>query len=202
MVLKPEPFAQAIAAAGRRLPAGARRIALSAQGRPLVQDEVRRMAAEPGLLLVAGRYEGFDQRLIEREIDEELSIGDYVLSGGEFAALVVIDAVTRLVPGALGDEQSAEQDSFGTGLLDWPHYTRPETWRGLAVPEVLQSGDHARIRRWRLQEALGRTWRRRPELVTARGLAADERRLLEEYCAREGLHPPGDDGSIQAGNEP
>lgn len=202
MVLKPEPFAQAIEAAGRRLPAGARRIALSAQGRPLVQQEVRRMAAEPGLLLVAGRYEGFDERLIEQQIDEELSIGDYVLSGGEFAALVVIDAVTRLVSGVLGDEQSAEQDSFGAGLLDWPHYTRPETWRGMTVPEVLCSGDHARIRRWRLQQALGRTWRRRPELLAARGLAADERQLLEEYCAREGLRPPGDVGSVQAGNEP
>ena len=202
MVLKPEPFAQAVEAAARRLPAGARRIALSAQGRPLTQAEVRRMAAEPGLLLVAGRYEGFDQRLVDREIDEELSIGDYVLSGGEFAALVVIDAVTRLVPGVLGDEQSAEQDSFGAGLLDWPHYTRPETWRGMVVPEVLSSGDHARIRRWRLQEALGRTWRRRPELIAARGLAADERRLLEEYCVREGLGPPGDAGNVHAGNEP
>lgn len=202
MVLKPEPFAQAIEAAARRLPGGSRRIALSAQGRPLAQAEVRRMATEPGLLLVAGRYEGFDQRLVDREIDEEVSIGDYVLSGGEFAAIVVIDAVTRLVPGVLGDEQSAEQDSFGAGLLDWPHYTRPETWRGLVVPEVLASGDHARIRRWRLQEALGRTWRRRPELITARGLAADERRLLEEYCVREGLRPPGDAGNVHAGNEP
>lgn len=191
MVLKAEPFAQAIGAARARLPAGARRVALSAQGRPLTQGDVRRLAGEAGLVLVAGRYEGFDQRLIDAEIDEELSIGDYVLSGGEFAALVVIDALVRLLPGALGDEQSAVEESFADGLLDWPHYTRPDRWRGLAVPEVLQSGDHARIRRWRLQQALGRTWQQRPDLIAARGLDAAERQLLEQYCAEAGLAPPG-----------
>jgi tRNA (guanine37-N1)-methyltransferase len=191
MVLKAEPFARAIDAARERLPAGARRVALSAQGRRLTQADVSRLAGEPGIVLVAGRYEGFDQRLVDAEIDEELSIGDYVLSGGEFAALVVIDALVRLLPGVLGDEQSAVQESFADGLLDWPHYTRPERWRERGVPEVLQSGDHARIRRWRLQQALGRTWRRRPDLIVARGLDAAEWQLLEQYCAEAGLTPPG-----------
>ena len=139
---------------------------------------------------MAGRYEGIDQRVVEALIDEELSIGDYVLSGGELPALVVIDAVARLLPGVLGDQASADQDSFGDGLLDWPHYTRPENWEGRRVPEVLQGGNHAAIRRWRLMQALGRTWRLRPDLLESRGLTRDERELLDEYCAGAGIEPP------------
>jgi tRNA (guanine37-N1)-methyltransferase len=172
------------------LPDGAPMIALSAQGRRFDQAAARRLAGLPGLGLVAGRYEGIDQRVVDALIDEELSIGDYVLSGGELPALVVIDAVARLVPGVLGDLQSAGQDSFGAGLLDWPHYTRPEAWEGRPVPAVLTGGNHAAIARWRLKQALGRTWRLRPELLAARGLAPDERVLLEEFCAEAGIEPP------------
>ena len=137
----------------------------------------------PGFLLLAGRYEGVDERLIDEMVDEELSIGDYVLSGGELAALVVVDATVRLLPGVLGDAESAEQESFGANgaLLDWPHYTRPEEWRGRRVPDVLRGGDHAAIRRWRLKQALGRTAERRPELMAGRELTSEERVLLEEY---------------------
>ena len=185
MVLKVEPLASAIAAAAGRLAAGSPRICLSAQGRRFDQATARRLSAGPGFLLLAGRYEGVDERLVEEEIDEELSIGDYVLSGGELAALVVIDATARLVPGVLGASESAEQESFGTGsaatLLDWPHYTRPEEWRGRRVPAVLQGGNHGAIRRWRLKQALGRTWERRPELLADRELTVEERGLLAEY---------------------
>jgi tRNA (guanine37-N1)-methyltransferase len=135
----------------------------------------------PGLVLVAGRYEGVDERFIERETDEQWSIGDYVLSGGELPALVVIDAIARLIPGTLGSAESAVQESFSDGLVDWPHYTRPPAIGGLEVPEVLMSGDHAAIRRWRLQQALGRTWLRRPELLERRGMSDEERVLLEEF---------------------
>lgn len=190
MVLQPAPFAAAIRAVAARLPPGAPMIGLSAQGRRFTQGEARRLAALPAFGLVAGRYEGIDQRVSDALIDEELSIGDYVLSGGELPALVVIDAVARLLPGVLGDEDSAAQDSFGDGLLDWPHYTRPEAWEGRRVPEVLVGGNHAAIRRWRLMQALGRTWRRRPDLLRERSLTEDEQRLLEEYCAAEGIEPP------------
>jgi tRNA (guanine37-N1)-methyltransferase len=190
MVLKPEPLAKAVAAVKARLPAGAPVIGLSAQGRPFDQAAARRLARLPGFALVAGRYEGIDQRATDALVDEELSIGDYVLSGGEFPALVVIDAVVRLLPGALGDECSAGEDSFGAGLLDWPHYTRPEVWEGRAVPDVLLGGNHAAIRRWRLGQALGRTWQRRPELLARRGLTPEERSLLEEYCRAAGVEPP------------
>jgi tRNA (guanine37-N1)-methyltransferase len=156
-------------------------IHLSPQGRPLTQDAAREMAGERRLILLAGRYEGIDERLIEAEIDEEWSIGDYVLSGGELAALVVIDAVARLLPGALNDDESAEQDSFVDGLLDCPHYTRPEEIDGRRVPAVLLSGDHAAIARWRRREALGRTWLRRPDLLARRAPRAGERALLEEF---------------------
>src|SRR4029077_15145927 len=132
--------------------------AMSAQGEPLLQARVREFAGMPGLLLVAGRYEGIDERVLETEVDLELSIGDYVLSGGELPALVVIDAVARLLPGALGDERSAELESFAAGLLDWPHYTRPEVLAGRAVPPLLLSGNHADIRRWRLAQSVQRTW--------------------------------------------
>ncbi len=183
MVLKVEPLATAIVAAAARLPAGCPRIFLSAQGRPFDQAAARRLASGAGFLLLAGRYEGVDERLVQEMIDEELSIGDYVLSGGELAALVVIDATVRLVPGVLGDDESAEQESFGTrqGLLDWPHYTRPEEWRGRRVPEVLRGGDHGAIRRWRRKQALGRTGDRRPELLAGMELSSEERALLDEY---------------------
>ena len=190
MVLKPEPLARAIAAARSRLPRGAPMIGLAAHGTPFIQAGARRLAAMPGFGLVAGRYEGIDQRASEALIDEELSIGDYVLSGGELPALVVIDAVTRLLPGVLGDEASAAEDSFGDGLLDWPQYTRPEVWDGRPVPPVLLGGNHAEIRRWRLMQALGRTWQKRPDLLARRQLSRDEQALLEEYCRAAGVSPP------------
>ena len=190
MVLQPAPIAAAIRAAAARLPPGAPMIGLSAQGRRFTQAEARRLAALPAFGLVAGRYEGIDQRVSDALIDAELSIGDYVLSGGELPALVVIDAVARLLPGVLGDEDSAAQDSFGDGLLDWPHYTRPEAWEGHRVPEVLVGGNHAAIGRWRLMQALGRTWQLRPDLLRERSLTDNERQLLEEYCAAEGIEPP------------
>jgi tRNA (guanine37-N1)-methyltransferase len=191
MVMKPEPLAAAIRAAAARLPAGSPVIALGAAGRPFDQAAAARLAAGPGALLVAGRYEGVDQRVLDTLADEELSVGDFVLSGGELPALVVIDAVARLLPGVLGHEASAGQDSFVDGLLDWPHYTRPADWEGLAVPEVLQGGNHEAIRRWRLKQALGRTWEKRPELLAGRRLEAEELRLLQEYCAEAGVEPPG-----------
>jgi len=190
MVLATEPLATAIRAARARLPAGAPMIALSAQGPRFEQAGARRLAALAGFGLVAGRYEGIDQRVLDALIDEELSIGDYVLSGGELPALVVIDAVARLLPGVLGDQQSAVQDSFGGGLLDWPQYTRPESWEGRPVPPVLLGGNHAAIARWRLKQSLGRTWQLRPDLLAGRPLAPEERTLLEEFCAEAGIGPP------------
>jgi len=142
---------------------------------------VMELAAEQGLVLLAGRYEGVDERALAREVDDEISIGDYVLSGGELAAMVVIDCVVRQLPGVLGDAESALQDSFVNGLLDCPHYTRPEVYEGQAVPPVLMSGNHAQISRWRLKQALGRTWQRRPDLLDKRVLSNDERALLEEF---------------------
>ncbi|MGH8197441.1 MAG: tRNA (guanosine(37)-N1)-methyltransferase TrmD [Steroidobacteraceae bacterium] len=190
MVLKAEPLAQAIRAAAARLPEGAPMIGLSAHGEPFTQAVARRLAAAAGFGLVAGRYEGIDQRVADALIDEELSIGDYVLSGGELPALIVIDAVTRLLPGVLGNEDSASQESHGDGLLDWPQYTRPEVWDGRQVPDVLLGGNHAAIRRWRLMQALGRTWRLRPDLLRSRRLTPEERSLLEEYCAAAAIEPP------------
>jgi len=181
MVLKVEPLRSAIRAAADLLPAGSRRVYLGADGRRFDQALAREALAWPGLCLVAGRYEGVDERLLESEVDESWSIGDYILSGGELPALVVIDAIARLLPGTLGSSESAVQESFSDGLLDWPHYTRPALVDGRAVPEVLASGDHAKIHRWRLREALGRTWLRRPELLERRGMSAEERALLEEF---------------------
>lgn len=183
MVMKPAPLLAAIAAAQGRVPAGSPRIYLSAQGEPFTQSLAAGMAKWPGMVLVAGRYEGLDERVIRLGIDRELSVGDYVLSGGELPALTVIDAVARLLPGALGDERSSEEDSFVAGLLDWPHYTRPEMYEGLAVPPVLLSGNHADIRRWRLQQAVIRTWQRRPDLIENAKLADEARRLLDEFLA-------------------
>ena len=191
MVLKAEPLAKAIAAVRRRLPPGSPVIGLAAHGTPFDQAKAQRLAGLGGFGLVAGRYEGIDQRASDALIDEELSIGDYVLSGGELPALVVIDAVARLLPGVLGDEASAAEDSFGAGLLDWPQYTRPEVWEGRPVPPVLLGGNHAAIRRWRLMQALGRTWQKRPDLLAVRRLSGDERVLLEEYCSAAGIEPPG-----------
>jgi tRNA (guanine37-N1)-methyltransferase len=156
-------------------------IYLSPQGRRLTQKIVQELQTQKAFVLVAGRYEGIDERLISTNIDEELSIGDYVLSGGELAAMVLIDAVARLVPGVLGHEQSALQDSFSEGLLDCPHYTRPEEYRNLKVPGVLLSGDHERIRRWRLKQSLGRTKERRPDLLNELNLNTEQSILLEEY---------------------
>ncbi len=165
MVMKPEPLCAAIAAAATRLPEGSLRIALTPQGRVLDQALLRELRQRPGLVLVAGRYEGIDERVIESAIDMEISIGDYVLSGGELPALVVIDALARLLPGTLGDERSNVEESFTEGLLDWPHYTRPEEFDGRRVPAVLLSGDHAAIARWRREQALQRTRERRPDLL-------------------------------------
>jgi tRNA (guanine37-N1)-methyltransferase len=147
------------------------------------QAVAQELAALSGFVLVAGRYEGLDERVVQLGIDRELSIGDYVLSGGELPALVVIDAVARLLPGTLGDERSSVEESFAAGLLDWPHYTRPEVFEGSSVPQVLLSGHHADIRRWRLAEAVARTWERRPDLIVKHGLTAEASRLLNEFLA-------------------
>ena len=185
MVMKVEPLGSTIRAARKEQGSNARVSLMSPQGRKLDQAGVSEMAGRQGLILVCGRYEGIDERLIEAGIDEEWSIGDYVLSGGELAAAVIIDSVTRLLPGVLGDEQSAVEDSFVDGLLDHPHYTRPELANELkqfgAVPEVLLSGDHEAIRRWRRKQALGRTWQRRPDLLEGRELDKEAKILLEEF---------------------
>lgn len=183
MVLKVEPLRSALRAAAAEAPAGSRRVLLSAQGRPFCQEVAQELADLPGLILVAGRYEGVDERLVESEIDEELSLGDFVVSGGEFPALVVLDAVVRLLPGVLGDSDSALEDSFVNGLLDCPHYTRPEVIDGLRVPQVLLGGDHGAVRRWRLKQSLGRTWQRRPDLLEGLALDAEQRELLDEFIA-------------------
>ena len=185
MVMKAEPLLAAIRTAHGRLPPGSPRICLSAQGEPFDESVARSLARLPGMLLVAGRYEGIDERVIELGIDRELSVGDYVLSGGELPALTVIDAVARLLPGVLGDERSSEEDSFAQGLLDWPHYTRPEVFEGLGVPAELMSGDHAGIRRWRLKRAVERTWRRRPDLIARGTLAPEAQRALNEVLAAQ-----------------
>jgi len=185
MVLMAPPLRAALAAARAGLGPEASVIYLSPQGRRLDQRGVAELARRPALLLLAGRHEGVDERLIALEVEEEWSIGDYVLSGGEPAALVLIDAVTRLLPGALGHEAAASEDSFAADLLEYPQYTRPREVEGLQVPEVLLSGDHDRIRRWRLCQALGRTWQRRPELLLERELDAEQRELLAAYlCER------------------
>lgn len=194
MVMMIEPLRQAITAArAARAQATAERghvVYLSPQGRPLTQEGVAELAHTPGLILLAGRYEGVDERLLDMEVDAQWSLGDYVLSGGELPALVVIDAMTRLIPGALGDADSAQQDSFMNGLLDCPHYTRPEDYEGRTVPAVLLSGHHEQIAAWRHKQALGRTWQRRPELLEQRGLDDREKKLLSEYIdeLKQGKH--------------
>jgi tRNA (guanine37-N1)-methyltransferase len=185
MVMMPEPLEKAIGAARQRQKSTGvvkpRVVHLTPQGRLLDNALVAELTQEQGLVMLAGRYEGVDERLAGRLFDDEVSIGDYVLSGGELAAMVVMDAVVRQLPGALGDAESASQDSFVNGLLDHPHYTRPESYEGAAVPAVLLSGNHAEITKWRLKQALGRTWQRRPDLLAKRSLSAAESVLLEEF---------------------
>nr|WP_284500609.1 tRNA (guanosine(37)-N1)-methyltransferase TrmD [Microbulbifer sp. GX H0434] len=183
MVMLAEPLYQALAAARAWAEEGGaetRSIYLSPQGRQLDQGGVETLSASGNLVLLAGRYEGIDERIVEMLIDQEWSIGDYVLSGGELAAMVMVDAITRLIPGALGHDQSAVEDSFASGLLDCPHYTRPEEYRGRSVPEVLLSGNHEKIRRWRLKQALARTEQRRPDLLQGLALDSEQQLLLEE----------------------
>ena len=183
MVMKVEPLRQAIYTAKQKLGDETKVICLSPQGRRLDQQGLLELAARDAMILVAGRYEGIDERLIEKEIDEEWSIGDYVLSGGELAAMVMVDGMARLLPGVLGDEESAEQDSFMAGLLDHPHYTRPENLAEQAVPSVLLGGDHKAIRKWRLKQSIGRTWLRRPDLLAVMTLDDEQRVLLEQFIA-------------------
>jgi tRNA (guanine37-N1)-methyltransferase len=180
MLMKVQPLRDAIHAAKAAAGDGARVIYLSPQGRRLDQAGVAELAQAQSLILVAGRYEGIDERLIQAEVDEEWSLGDFVLSGGELPAMVLVDAVSRMLPGVLGHSDSATEDSFFEGLLDCPHYTRPESLDGMEVPEVLLSGNHERIRRWRLKQQLGRTWQRRPDLLKQRALTDEECELLEE----------------------
>jgi len=193
MVMLPGPLEKAIAAAKAAQLASVgyagRVIYLSPQGRPLDHRKVLELAARPAVVLLCGRYEGVDQRLIERCVDEEISLGDFVLSGGELPAMVLLDAMIRQLPGALNDGQSAVEDSFVDGLLDCPHYTRPVTYEGMAVPEVLMSGNHPEIRRWRLQQSLGRTELRRPDLLARRSLSKEEFRLLDAF--RQAERKPG-----------
>jgi tRNA (guanine37-N1)-methyltransferase len=184
MVMLIDPLRAAIAAARAADPVPAKVIYLSPQGVPLNQAKARELATRERIILLCGRYEGIDERLVEAEVDEELSIGDYVLSGGELAAAVVIDAIARLQDGALSDSESAAQDSFEGGLLDCPHYTRPVEHELGRVPDVLMSGNHADIARWRRKEALGRTWQRRPDLLDESTLSPADHRLLDEYRAR------------------
>ena len=180
MLMKVQPLRDAVDAA-RQWTGDARVVYLSPQGQVFDQSAATQMAQRGNLILIAGRYEGIDERLIHAVVDEEWSIGDYVLSGGELPAMVLIDAVTRLLPGALGDAQSAVEDSFSDGLLDHPHYTRPEVLDGETVPAILLSGDHEKIRRWRLQQALGRTWLRRPDLLQSKNLTEEQRALLTDF---------------------
>ena len=184
MLMKVQPLKDAINAAKSKAEAQCPVIYLSPQGKPLEQADLASLAMLPEVILVAGRYEGIDERLIESAIDMEVSIGDFVASGGELPAMLLIDGVTRLLPGAVGDADSVEQDSFSKGLLDYPQYTRPETEDGLTVPEVLMSGDHGQIARWRKMQSLGRTHEKRPDLISARTLTEEEKQLLDEYLAK------------------
>ncbi|MGL4858417.1 MAG: tRNA (guanosine(37)-N1)-methyltransferase TrmD [Enterobacteriaceae bacterium] len=181
MLMMVQPLRDAIQAAKAEAGGEGKVIYLSPQGRPLDQAGVSHLASHSKLILLCGRYEGIDERVIQTEVDEEWSVGDYVLSGGELPAMVLIDAVARFIPGVLGHQDSAAEDSFASGLLDCPHYTRPENLEGMAVPPVLLSGNHAHIRRWRLKQSLGRTWLRRPELLHNLALTDEQKRLLQEF---------------------
>jgi len=186
MVMKSEPLAAALDHLKQGLGSSVRVVYLSPQGQRLTQAAVERFSQLPALLLVAGRYEGVDERFIEAHVDEEWSVGDFVVSGGELPAMLMTDAIARLLPGVLGDEQSAQQDSFSDGLLDCPHYTRPEVVNEMRVPPVLLGGDHEKIRRWRAQQALGRTWQRRPDLLQGCELSEEQLTLLEEFKEQQG----------------
>ncbi|GGI69227.1 tRNA (guanosine(37)-N1)-methyltransferase TrmD [Shewanella gelidii] len=181
MLMMVQPLRDAIHAAKAAAGEGAKVIYLSPQGRKLDQRGAEELAKSDSLVLVCGRYEGVDERIIQTEVDEEWSIGDYVLSGGELPAMTLIDSVSRLIPGVLGKQASAEQDSFSDGLLDCPHYTRPETLDGMEVPPVLLSGNHEKIRLWRLQQSLGRTFLRRPELIENLALTDEQTTLLQQF---------------------
>lgn len=184
MVMQAEPLAQAIEAAKAGIGSEARVVMMSPQGERMDQRWFERLCQESGLIVLCGRYEGIDERLVTNAVDVELSLGDFVLSGGELAAMVLVDGIARLLPGVLGHAESAGQDSFSSnGLLDHPHYSRPEVWRGEAVPEILMSGDHAKLARWRLKQALGRTWLRRPDLLDKLELDAAQQSLLREFVA-------------------
>ena len=185
MLMKVEPLLEAIEAIREKAPSTPRVIYLSPQGQPLTQQRAVELAQLDSLVLLCGRYEGIDERIIEMCVDEEISIGDYVLSGGELGAMVLLDAVTRLIPGVLGHADSAVEDSFSEGWLDCPHYTRPEEFAGQRVPEVLLSGNHALIRRWRLKQSLGRTWQRRPELLKELTLSKEQQQLLAEFIREQ-----------------
>jgi len=185
MVMKFAPVASALKSARGKLPDGCPVVYLSPQGQMFDQAMARKFAALPGMVLLAGRYEGIDERLIESQIDAEVSLGDFVLSGGEVAAMAVIDAVVRLLPGVLGDDESAVQDSFMDGLLDHPHFTRPEEIAGQVVPDVLLSGNHAQIARWREKQALGRSYTRRPDLLEKLDLTDEQQTLLDEYLKEQ-----------------
>jgi len=201
MVMQVQPLLDAIHAARSAHPAAAPVLYLSPQGQPFTQDKACNLASLERLVLVAGRYEGIDERVIDQGIDEELSIGDFVLSGGELPVLAVIDALTRLLPGALGDDESALADSFMDGLLDFPHYTRPEEVRGQRVPEVLLGGNHADIQRWRHKQALGRTWQRRPDLLKAKALDAGQQKLLDEFISELKHNSDGQPGVAASDTE-
>jgi tRNA (guanine37-N1)-methyltransferase len=181
MVMKAEPLLRAVAALKQRAGGPVRTIYLSPQGERLAQAKVEALAAQERLLLIAGRYEGIDERVVGAVVDEEISLGDFVVTGGELPVMVVVDALARELPGTLGNADSAQSESYRSGLLDWPHFTRPELVDGRPVPPVLLSGDHATIERWRLSSALGRTYQRRPDLLSARRLSRQERVLLAEY---------------------
>ena len=181
MLMMVRPLSDAIVAAKQAAPNKARVVYLSPQGAPMQQSKVKQLANDEALILVAGRYEGIDERVIRNHIDEEISIGDYVLSGGELPAMVLMDAVSRFIPGVLGHSASADEDSFTNGLLDCPHFTRPEVLHGESVPAVLLSGNHEKIRQWRLQQSLGRTWLRRPELLSNLALTEEQKKLLEAF---------------------
>ena len=197
MVMMYEPLRDAIRAAAAWLGDDAWVVAMTPQGRRLDQTYLAELAARGKLMLVAGRYEGMDERLIEAEVDEECSIGDYVISGGELAVMVLIDALVRLLPGALGHQNSAREDSFYAGLLDYPHYTRPENIDDRTVPPVLLSGNHEAIRRWRLKQALGRTWLRRPDLLKNRPLRIEEQELLDEFVTERAAETGASGGNFK-----
>lgn len=180
MVMMPEPLEKAIDAARQSVGAGCKVVYLSPQGKPLTDALVRELAGQPSLVLLCGRYEGVDERVIERQVDLEISMGDFVVSGGELPAMMLVDAILRTLPGVLNDAQSAEEDSFAAGLLDCPHYTRPEHYEGMSVPEVLLSGNHEKIRVWRLTESLKRTRERRPDLLKNRVFSKEEMQLLKK----------------------